>query len=146
MKANDSFPRQMHIHMICCTQLLGGSFILHTWPTSIQYQADGVNLRRERRGLMCRKKTLILTLVINAIPQGYIEAVVTAALCSNFIHVTYRPVGGGGGSRAEGHPQPSLFTPNLNSEGLSLHLCTSTTQLPKATRSLAACIHSANTL
>lgn len=45
---------------------------------------------------MSRKKTSVLTLVINAIPQGYIETVVAATLCSNFIHVTYREVGGGG--------------------------------------------------
>lgn len=31
---------------------------------------------------------VLVTLVINAIPQGYIETVVAATLCSNFIHVT----------------------------------------------------------
>ena len=34
---------------------------------------------------MSRKKTLVRTLVINAVPQGYVEAVVAATLCSNFI-------------------------------------------------------------
>lgn len=43
---------------------------------------------RERRSLVSRKKTLVRTLVINAVPQGYVEAVVAATLCSNFIHVT----------------------------------------------------------
>ena len=37
---------------------------------------------------MSREKILVRTLVINAIPQGYVEAVVAATLCSNFIHVT----------------------------------------------------------
>ena len=37
---------------------------------------------------MSREKTLVRTLVINAVPQGYVEAVVAATLCSNFIHVT----------------------------------------------------------
>ena len=67
---------------------------------------------------MSRKKTLVRTLIINAVPQGYVEAVVAATLCSNFIHVTCGGQGGGGAS---------CFNPTMYSEVLSLHLCTSAT-------------------
>lgn len=76
---------------------------------------------------MSREKTLVRTLVINAIPQGYVEAVVAATLCSNFIHVTCGEEGGGGAG---------CFNPTMYSEGLSLHLCTSATHSLKPLRLL----------
>lgn len=76
---------------------------------------------------MSGEKTSVHTLVINAIPQGHIEAVVAATLCSNFIHVTCREVGGGSGSGTWEVSTTQPLQPQLYSEGLSLHLCAPTT-------------------
>lgn len=94
---------------------------------------------------MSGEKTSVHTLVINAIPQGHIEAVVAATLCSNFIHVTCREVGGWEWQRYPGGIyNPAASTPTVLRGPLTPSMC-ARHSLPRTTKSPAACIHSTDT-
>lgn len=47
-----------------------------------------------KQGHQGGRESIPLTLVINAIPQWHIEAVIAATLCPNLVHVTWQRKGG----------------------------------------------------